>query len=148
MPADWDEREKIPDPMASKPEDWDEDAPRQILDESAEKPDGWLDDEPDMIPDPDATMPDDWDAEMDGDWEAPLIDNPECASAAGCGPWEQPMIDNPNYKGITIKGRVNHQLPIIFCIIELKTVIGKSIIELNIDSFTFIVSRSLCIMRL
>lgn len=99
MPADWDEREKIPDPMASKPEDWDEDAPRQILDESAEKPDGWLDDEPDMIPDPDATMPDDWDAEMDGDWEAPLIDNPECASAAGCGPWEQPMIDNPNYKG-------------------------------------------------
>ena len=24
MPADWDEREKIPDPEAVKPEDWDE----------------------------------------------------------------------------------------------------------------------------
>eukprot|EP00088_Acartia_fossae_P011335 TRINITY_DN15733_c0_g1_i1.p1 TRINITY_DN15733_c0_g1~~TRINITY_DN15733_c0_g1_i1.p1 ORF type:complete len:601 (+),score=241.19 TRINITY_DN15733_c0_g1_i1:115-1917(+) len=99
MPADWDEREKIPDPEAVKPEDWDEDAPRQIIDESAEKPDGWLDDEPDMIPDPEATMPDDWDAEMDGDWEAPLIDNPACKEAAGCGSWAQPMIDNPDYKG-------------------------------------------------
>jgi len=99
MPADWDEREKIPDPVASKPEDWDEDATRQIIDESAEKPSGWLDDEPDMVPDPEATMPDDWDAEMDGDWEAPLIDNPACTGAAGCGPWSQPMIENPDYKG-------------------------------------------------
>ena len=99
MPADWDEREKIPDPEAVKPEDWDEDAPRKVLDESAEKPDGWLDDEPDMIPDPDATMPDDWDSEMDGDWEAPLIDNLACKSAPGCGAWSQPLIDNPAYKG-------------------------------------------------
>ena len=30
---DWDEREKIPDPDAVKPEDWDEDAPAQIVDE-------------------------------------------------------------------------------------------------------------------
>ena len=51
-PSDWDEREKIPDPEAVKPDEWDEDAPRMILDESAVKPEGWLDDEPDMIPDP------------------------------------------------------------------------------------------------
>jgi hypothetical protein len=49
---DWDEREKIQDPEAVKPEDWDESAPRQIPDTTAEKPDGWLDDEPDMVPDP------------------------------------------------------------------------------------------------
>lgn len=62
-----DEREKIPDPEASKPEDWDESAPQKILDESAEKPSGWLDDEPDMIADPDAVRPEDWDDEMDGE---------------------------------------------------------------------------------
>ena len=88
MPADWvfhqtfskllffnifncspsqDEREKIPDPEASKPEDWDENAPQRILDESAEKPSGWLDEEPDMIADPDAVRPEDWDDEMDGE---------------------------------------------------------------------------------
>jgi len=99
MPADWDEREKIPDPEAVKPDDWDEDAPRTIIDELAVKPDGWLDDEPDMIPDPEAQMPDDWDTEMDGEWEAGLIDNPACVSAPGCGPWDKPMIENPDYKG-------------------------------------------------
>lgn len=52
MPSDWDEREKIPDPEATKPDDWNEDAPRTIIDQSATKPDGWLDDERDMIPDP------------------------------------------------------------------------------------------------
>ena len=62
-----DEREKIPDPEASKPEDWDESAPQKILDESAEKPSGWLDEEPDMIADPDAVRPEDWDDEMDGE---------------------------------------------------------------------------------
>ena len=35
-----------------QPDDWDEDAPYEILDEEASKPDGWLDDEPDVIPDP------------------------------------------------------------------------------------------------
>ena len=40
------------DPDATKPDDWDEDAPRQIEDEDAEKPDGWLDDEPAEIDDP------------------------------------------------------------------------------------------------
>ena len=43
---------RIPDPEASKPDDWDEDAPREILDEEAEKPEGWLDDEPEEIDDP------------------------------------------------------------------------------------------------
>lgn len=41
---------QIVDPTATKPEDWDEDAPAQILDPNAVKPDGWLDDEPEMIP--------------------------------------------------------------------------------------------------
>lgn len=40
------------DPDATKPDDWDEDAPRQIEDEDAEKPDGWLDDEPAEVDDP------------------------------------------------------------------------------------------------
>ena len=43
---------RIPDPEASKPEDWDEDAPAQIEDPEAEKPEGWLDDEPAEIDDP------------------------------------------------------------------------------------------------
>lgn len=43
---------RISDPEASKPEDWDEDAPREVEDEEAEKPEGWLDDEPLEIDDP------------------------------------------------------------------------------------------------
>lgn len=43
---------RIPDPEASKPDDWDEDAPREVVDEDAEKPEGWLDDEPEEIDDP------------------------------------------------------------------------------------------------
>ncbi|CAL1280656.1 unnamed protein product [Larinioides sclopetarius] len=97
-PADWDEREKIPHPTATKPDDWDEDAPRQIVDPNARKPDGWLDDEPELIPDPNAEKPTDWDDEMDGEWEAPLINNPKCEKI-GCGKWKAPMIDNPKYKG-------------------------------------------------
>lgn len=41
---------QIVDPAATKPEDWDEDAPAQIVDSNAVKPDGWLSDDPDMIP--------------------------------------------------------------------------------------------------
>lgn len=47
---------RIPDPEASKPDDWDEDAPREILDEDAEKPEGWLDNEPEEIDDPGAFL--------------------------------------------------------------------------------------------
>lgn len=43
---------RIPDPDAKKPDDWDEDAPYEILDEEAQKPEGWLDEEPLSIPDP------------------------------------------------------------------------------------------------
>lgn len=43
---------RIPDPEASKPDDWDEDAPREILDDEAEKPEGWLDNEPEEVDDP------------------------------------------------------------------------------------------------
>jgi len=42
---------RIPDPEASKPDDWDEDAPKEIPDEDAVKPEGWLDDEPDEVDD-------------------------------------------------------------------------------------------------
>ena len=48
---------RIADPEATKPEDWDEDAPREIPDEEAEKPKGWLDDEPLEIDDPGALRP-------------------------------------------------------------------------------------------
>ncbi len=51
-----DERAKVPDPAATKPDDWDEDAPRMIEDLEAKKPEGWLDDEAlevcHMIPQP------------------------------------------------------------------------------------------------
>ena len=53
---EWDEREEIADPDATKPEDWDK---------------------PEHIADPDATKPDDWDDDMDGEWEPPMVDNPE-----------------------------------------------------------------------
>ena len=45
---------RIADPEAAKPEDWDEDAPRQVEDEDAEKPEGWLVDEAAEVEDPGA----------------------------------------------------------------------------------------------
>ena len=51
---------RIADPDASKPEDWDEDAPEYITDDSASMPDGWLEDEDELTPDPDAERPADW----------------------------------------------------------------------------------------
>ncbi|KAJ6646378.1 Calnexin, partial [Pseudolycoriella hygida] len=98
-PADWDEREKISDPDAKRPDDWNEDEPPQIPDISTSKPEGWLDDEETMIPDVNAVKPDDWDPEMDGEWEPPLVANPVCEKAVGCGLWKAPLISNPNYKG-------------------------------------------------
>jgi len=98
-PEDWVDGEKMPDPDAVKPEDWDEEAPYEIVDEAAEKPADWLEDEPQTIPDPEAEKPEDWDDEEDGDWIAPQISNPKCDDAAGCGPWTKPLIKNPAYKG-------------------------------------------------
>ncbi|KAM4053671.1 calmegin isoform 1-T1 [Anomaloglossus baeobatrachus] len=98
-PMEWDERPKIPDTNAVKPEDWDEGGPNKIEDVDAVKPEGWLDGEPHLVPDPEAQKPNDWNEDMDGEWEAPLISNPKCKSAPGCGEWTPPLIDNPNYKG-------------------------------------------------
>lgn len=98
-PENWDEREKIPDPDAKKPDEWNEDEPPQIPDPKASKPEGWLDEVDEMISDPNAKKPADWDVDMDGEWEAPLIANPTCEKVVGCGLWKAPVISNRNYKG-------------------------------------------------
>jgi calnexin len=98
-PADWVDEAQIADPEAVKPEDWDEDAPYEIVDEEATKPEDWLEDEPTMIPDPEAEKPEDWDDEEDGDWQPPKVPNPKCNEVAGCGKWEPPQKKNPAYKG-------------------------------------------------
>lgn len=122
-PADWVDAAQIPDPDATKPDDWDEDAPSTIEDASAVKPAGWLDDEPAFVSDPSAHRPEEWDDEEDGAlpegcqhptscpqsappppslpgiWEPPTVENPKCSSAPGCGEWRRPLIANPAYKG-------------------------------------------------
>jgi calnexin len=98
-PDTWVDEARIPDPEATKPEDWDEDAPFEVVDEEATKPDDWLDDEPTSVPDPEAEKPEDWDDEEDGDWIPPMVPNPKCEDASGCGSWEPPMVKNPAYKG-------------------------------------------------
>ena len=69
----WTCTNRIPDPDAEKPEDWDETEPEMIADESATIPDGWLEEEEELVPDPDAEKQADWDEEMDGEWEPPMI---------------------------------------------------------------------------
>ncbi|XP_032671410.1 calnexin-like isoform X2 [Odontomachus brunneus] len=108
QPEYWDDREKIPDPLAVKPDDWDEDAPVQIVDETDIIPEGWLEDEPPTIPNSDSVKPDDWDDVMDGEWEAPEIPNPKCADAPGCGPYKQKMKKNPRYKGKWLAPLINN----------------------------------------
>lgn len=98
-PENWDDREKIPDTAAVKPDDWDESEPKQITDPDAKIPDDWLVDEPEMVADPEAVRPDDWDDDTDGEWEAPKVENPKCGKISGCGKWTPPLIDNPKYKG-------------------------------------------------
>ena len=100
IPDSWDSREKIPDPHAEKPVDWDESEPATILDLNAVIPMDWLVDEPVKIPDPAAEKPIDWDDEEDGEYEAPMIANPKCADVSGCGAWNRPHIKNPLYKGL------------------------------------------------
>lgn len=91
----------LQDPDATKPSDWDEEAPATILDLSEERPASWLANEPLTIPDPAAEKPEEWSDEDDGDYLAPEIPNPACAApgVAGCGPWTPPTIPNPAYKG-------------------------------------------------
>lgn len=98
-PDDWVDQARIPDPEATKPEDWDEDEPLEVVDTEATRPDDWLEDEPTTIPDPEAEKPEDWDDEEDGDWIPPSVPNPKCEEASGCGTWEPPMKKNPKYKG-------------------------------------------------
>jgi calreticulin len=81
---------KIKDPVAKKPEDWDE---REKIDDPEEtKPADF--DKPQHIPDPDAKKPEDWDDDIDGEWEPPMIDNPDYQ-----GEWKPKQIDNPEYDG-------------------------------------------------
>jgi len=92
LEADWDflAPKNIPDPDATKPEDWDE---REKIDDPEDtKPEDF--DKPEHIPDPEAKKPEDWDDEMDGEWEPPMIDNPEFK-----GDWKPKQIENPAYKG-------------------------------------------------
>ncbi|KAK2738749.1 hypothetical protein FQN57_006916 [Myotisia sp. PD_48] len=98
-PANWVDESTIPDPDAKKPEDWDEDAPFEIVDTEATKPEDWLDNEPLDIPDPEAQKPEDWEDEEDGEWIAPTIPNPKCEEVSGCGEWHTPMKRNPDFKG-------------------------------------------------
>lgn len=106
-PEDWIDEAMMDDPTATKPDDWDEDAPAHVVDQDAVKPTGWLDDEPYMISDPEAVKPEDWDEEDDGEWEAPQITNPKC-SAVGCGTWTRPMKPNPAYKGKWVAPKVEN----------------------------------------
>ncbi|PAA72833.1 hypothetical protein BOX15_Mlig003079g1, partial [Macrostomum lignano] len=98
-PADWDDREKIPDPKAVRPADWDESQSEFIDDAQASVPAGWLLDEPPTVPDTTAKKPADWDDDIDGAWQPAHIDNPKCKDAPGCGPWTRPKVRNPLYRG-------------------------------------------------
>ncbi|QDZ25677.1 calnexin [Chloropicon primus] len=98
-PEDWVDEPQFPDPDATKPDDWDEDAPAKIPDADATKPADWDEDMPLEVTDPEAEVPEDWDEDEDGDWEAPTIPNPACKKISGCGPWTPPLIPNPDYKG-------------------------------------------------
>jgi calreticulin len=92
LEEDWDFTvpKRIPDPSASKPSDWVDEA--KINDPTDTKPADY--DKPEHIADPDAKQPEDWDDEIDGAWEPPMIDNPEYKGA-----WTARQIDNPDYKG-------------------------------------------------
>ena len=98
---DWDflPPQKIKNPEAKKPKDWDDRA--KIDDLEDVKPEDW--EKPEHIPDPDATKPEDWDDEMDGEWEPPMIDNPEYK-----GEWKPAQIDNPAYKGPWIHPEIDN----------------------------------------
>lgn len=98
-PADWIDDAKISDPAATRPDEWDEEAPYEIVDVDAVRPSDWLDKEPLTVDDPSAEKPEAWDDDEDGDWSAPQIANPKCEAASGCGPWTPPMKRNLAYKG-------------------------------------------------
>jgi calnexin len=98
-PETWVDVAEIEDAEATKPADWDEDAPLMIVDTEATIPEDWLENEPADVADPDAEKPEEWDDEEDGDWIAQTVPNPKCADVSGCGKWTAPKIRNPEYKG-------------------------------------------------
>jgi len=81
-PIDWVDDETIADPDATKPSDWDEDAPKYIPDPEASKPSDWDENEPEQIPNPD----------YKGKWVPPRIANP-----AFKGKWKAKQIENPKF---------------------------------------------------
>ncbi|KAI9106266.1 calreticulin [Phlyctochytrium arcticum] len=83
MPADWDERETIPDPEDKKPADWD--------------------DEPEEIPDPDDATPDWWDEDEYGEYYQATIPNPNFK-----GDWEPRQIPNPKYNGTWVHPEIDN----------------------------------------
>merc|ERR1711892_158317 len=99
LEEDWDvlPAKKIKDPEASKPaqDEWNE--REEIADPDASKPEDW--EKPEHIADPDATKPEDWDDEMDGEWKPRQIDNPDYKGA-----WVHPEIDNPEYNAADADG--------------------------------------------
>jgi len=109
LEADWDflAPKQIPDPAASKPEDWEDN--EKIDDPEDTKPEDW--EKPEFIPDPEAKMPDDCDEEMDGEWAPAKINNPEYQ-----GEWKPKQIDIQNTK---VHGYI--QKSIIQIIHQMKT---------------------------
>ena len=102
---DWDIilPKRIPDPKATKPEDWDD--RKEIDDPEDKRPADW-DSEPEFIIHKDAKKPADWDDEMDGEWKAPKKRNPafkgewkprKIANPTYQGEWTAPLIDNPEH---------------------------------------------------
>ncbi|XP_077462557.1 calreticulin-like [Stigmatopora argus] len=89
---DWDllPPKTIPDPLASKPADWDD---RPTLDDPNDaKPEDW--DQPETIPDPNHRKPREWDVTIDGVWAPRSVLNPDYK-----GEWTPRQLDNPDYKG-------------------------------------------------
>jgi hypothetical protein len=72
--------------------DWDEDAPEKIADPSAQMPDDWDEDEDGDWEAP--TIPNPKCDTGCGKWPVPMIPNPDYK-----GKWYAPQIDNPAYKG-------------------------------------------------
>jgi calreticulin len=101
LEEDWDflPAQKIKDPDAKKPEDWDD---KEYIDDPEDsKPEDW--EKPEHIADPEAAKPEDWDDEMDGEWEPPMIDNPEYK-----GEWKPKQIKNEAYKGVWVHPEIDN----------------------------------------
>ena len=82
----------IPDPLESKPIDWEDDPE---IDDPDEIPPSFLRNIPQYIPDPAAKKPEDWSDSINGIWQPPLIRNPEFYGFD----WKPKRIKNPNYRG-------------------------------------------------